>query len=277
MASTHHYAILRVVPDPTRGERVNVGIVVFLEDRMDIRISPSLHKVRVLDPRVDIDNLYNLPATLNEAVAPDSSVEERHRFLRSIGLVELTELGWFRVDQHDDYEKQIERIINNVVKTPSRPRTNIPRATRLETSVKNMFKARGLLGKSLSDIENHQVVYKYPVDLDENLYADFALRNGHWHITETLDLRGDAKKKKTDKLKLTALKAITLDRAMKKLEGTPVPLVVYAADADAEDAISPHINLISDYTERAYNFLDPKDLSDYFDRMIRVAGLENEI
>ncbi len=35
------YAILMVVPDSRRGERVNVGLVVFLPDRVDVRCSAS--------------------------------------------------------------------------------------------------------------------------------------------------------------------------------------------------------------------------------------------
>jgi hypothetical protein len=39
MAHTFEYAILTAVPDQWRGERVNIGVVVFLDDRLDIRFS----------------------------------------------------------------------------------------------------------------------------------------------------------------------------------------------------------------------------------------------
>ena len=38
MAVTYKYSILQAVPDPRRGERVNVGVVVFLADRLDVRL-----------------------------------------------------------------------------------------------------------------------------------------------------------------------------------------------------------------------------------------------
>ena len=113
----HHYAILRIVPNPARGERVNVGIVVFLEDRMDIHISSSLHKVRAIDPRIDIDRIFELPEVLNNVVSPDATVEQRHRLLRSFGITELTELGWFQIERPEDYGYQVEKIMNDLVNT----------------------------------------------------------------------------------------------------------------------------------------------------------------
>ena len=34
MAHIFKYAVLMAIPDPARGERVNVGLVIFREDRM---------------------------------------------------------------------------------------------------------------------------------------------------------------------------------------------------------------------------------------------------
>src|SRR3546814_4918881 len=47
MAHIYKYTILQAVPDPRRGECVNVGVAVFLPDRVDVRFS-DLAKVKAI-------------------------------------------------------------------------------------------------------------------------------------------------------------------------------------------------------------------------------------
>ena len=39
MGRSYDFAIIRFAPDEVRGERLNIGAVVFLEDRLDIRLT----------------------------------------------------------------------------------------------------------------------------------------------------------------------------------------------------------------------------------------------
>jgi hypothetical protein len=39
MARSFEFAVLRLAPDPARGEAINLGIVVFIEGDLDIRIA----------------------------------------------------------------------------------------------------------------------------------------------------------------------------------------------------------------------------------------------
>lgn len=41
MEHIYNYAILQVTPDLRRGERVNIGIVVFHDNNLDIRVSDT--------------------------------------------------------------------------------------------------------------------------------------------------------------------------------------------------------------------------------------------
>ena len=41
MENIYNYAILQVIPDARRGERVNIGIVIFKMDGLDIRVSET--------------------------------------------------------------------------------------------------------------------------------------------------------------------------------------------------------------------------------------------
>ncbi|TMK03458.1 MAG: DUF3037 domain-containing protein [Alphaproteobacteria bacterium] len=44
MAHIYKYTILTAIPDPRRGERVNVGIIVFKDDGLDVRFRQASGK-----------------------------------------------------------------------------------------------------------------------------------------------------------------------------------------------------------------------------------------
>jgi hypothetical protein len=48
MARSYKYAVLTAVPNPRRGERVNVGIIVFRPDGFDVRFKQAEYKLRAL-------------------------------------------------------------------------------------------------------------------------------------------------------------------------------------------------------------------------------------
>jgi Protein of unknown function (DUF3037) len=56
-AETFQYALLRAVPSLDRGESVNVGVVVYSPRHrfLGVRTSLDADRLRLLDPRVDVD------------------------------------------------------------------------------------------------------------------------------------------------------------------------------------------------------------------------------
>jgi hypothetical protein len=266
------YAVIRVVPDLRRGESVNIGVVAFLPGRLDIRILPSLHKVAAIDPALDLEDVRGWIARFDDLVAVLPTTAERHAVLRQLGNVQLSDLGCFRLARADDYDREIAGILDDLVVPPVKPRRNEP-ATRLEAAIRNQFAAQRMLGRSLEDISDHKIVPRFPVAAGGKLSVDFALRNGGWHVTETIDFSGAPETLHGAKFQQAAVKSITLDAATRKLEGDVIPLVVYQALSDEIlELVQPSIDLLSDYAERLYNYADPDQRSAYFDRMGRIAG-----
>lgn len=270
MAATFNYSVIRVSPSATRGEIVNIGIVVFLKDHLDVRIWPQLQKVRYIDPRVDLNHLFELPETINKLVDGIDSDEERRLFLSGVGGIFLSDFGVFDISRSNDYEAKVEAILNRLVKPAVKPRKREKAPTRLEKSIRDQFSNQGLMGTKPDDIRQHKIIHHYPVSVEDNLYADFALKNTQWHITETLDLRASVETIKADKFKQAAVKAITLDRATKKLKNC-IPMVVYAAHEESLDIVQHHINLLSDYSDRIYNYLDSSDMEAYITHITHAA------
>jgi len=272
MGNIFNYSILRVVPDSGRGETINIGVVVFLDDRLDARILPSLNKLRAIDPNVNLEAVYALPEELDR-LAGRGTAELRNQMLQQLPFVSTSGLGWFEIADQQAYEATIENIMRRLVMPPARAARRERAPSHLDRDLKKQFAKKNILGDKLDDVNHHRIVHHYPISVDDNLYADFVLRNGAWHVTETLDLRAKPETVRGDKFKQAAVKAITLDRASKVLGNGFTPLVVYAADQATLDIAQSHINLLSDYAERLYNFLDPSDLNAYLSRIYDTVGL----
>ena len=71
------YAVLRAIPDPRRGEVVNIGLAIFHEQTVDVRMAPTLSKVLALDPGIDIYQYQNLPDAIAQWTSRFDSVEEQ--------------------------------------------------------------------------------------------------------------------------------------------------------------------------------------------------------
>ncbi len=274
MALTFNYAILRLVPDVRRGECVNVGIIIFQPQHLDVRILPSLNKAKALGGNIDLEQLYNLPESLNRLVQPLGFTSEAYGILKQFsGMVNLSELGWFAVEQPDQYEQHVEQIIDRLVKPPVR-RIISGKQTRLQSEVKSMLKNQGILGNKEEDIHQHLVVPKFPIAKEENLYADFALKNSVFHITETIDFRGGIM---LEKFREAALKAITLDKALRTFGNDTKRFVVYSATAKTESLILAHLNLVSDYSDYVLNIQSADDRTFYIDKIMEAASINQQL
>lgn len=265
------YSILRAVPNRRRGEIVNIGIAVFLNGRTDIRVLPSLNKLKAIDPNINVEPIYQLGNNLGQLLPHDTPPESRREILNGFGDIWASEIAWFSC-LAKEYDSQVDAILRALVVPPARERKPGNAPTRLETTMRHNFSLHKVLGTSQDDIASHRVIPHYLIASEENLYADFMLKNGAWHVTETIDFRGTQKTVHNDKFKVSALKAITLYKATKVFKKC-VPLVVYYADQEKLDEVQPHINLLSDHAERLYNYADPKDMASYMDYILKAAGM----
>lgn len=270
MADTFSYSLIRAMPDPRRGEWVNIGVCVYLQGRLDIRVLRNLSKLRVLAPSVDATILDRLDETWNRWAQGIASAEERQRTLATFPLAQASPLGAF-ISSPATYDAAVESLMRDLVAPPPVPReTDQP--TRLETTLRNQFRRACILGTEAGDIDRHRVVPRYPIDASANLYADFALRNGKLRITETIDFRVERSRLRTDKHSRAALKCVTLAKAAERYPDDCVPSVVYIANEDTIDAIQPSLTLLGNYAERIYDAGNHADLETYFTMMQQAAG-----
>ena len=94
MAQYYKFAIIRFAPDDTRDERLNIGIVIFTDTGVDIRMPLSLKKIRALSPAIDTVILRELMENIKEI---DSSfgitgieISQRIKRLSRVGPLTLS-------------------------------------------------------------------------------------------------------------------------------------------------------------------------------------------
>ncbi|HET8565693.1 MAG TPA: DUF3037 domain-containing protein [Solirubrobacterales bacterium] len=70
--SEAHYSVIRYIPDPARGERLNIGILLWEEEAADFRLSldeEAIKRVIRENPRLEQDSLLYVEPMLREQLA----------------------------------------------------------------------------------------------------------------------------------------------------------------------------------------------------------------
>lgn len=272
MATTYNYAILRVVPDVRRGECVNIGAVIFVGGAPDVRIAQALNKVHVLNGLIDLSRLKDLPQTIEKMVNGSKSDEEQHAALRHLGVVTVSGMGAMVVQQNADYERSVAQLMKRLVEPIKGERR--PNATRLHTELKQMFRIRKILGADFNDIALHRVVPNYPIAEEEDLYADFVLKNSVYHVTETADFRASSLTT-LRRHQVAALAALKLDRAGNVFKKGTKRLAVFAAGSSGE--VKHQVKLLEDYADKVYSVDSRRDMAAYFEHIMAAASHTHSI
>ena len=265
--SKYFYSIIRLIPNPVRSESVNVGIAIQTPEGPDVRMINSMAKINAITNNYKADNLTKLKNQIEDFLLNGVDLNQLSVFYQ--GAISLSNIGSFTLSTHDDYESKILEI-NKLFITPEKATRVISVSQRrIITQLKSQFNKYGILGRDLSDISNHKVVTKYPLSEDEGLYAELLLKNGAYHLTETLDFRSDNLKQK---LGDAAIKAVTMDKAKVIWDKKVNTFLVYAAEPKHEKIHSTQLSLIDNYADKMFNILSNKDMSEYFEHMLIAAN-----
>lgn len=252
MAHIFKYAILMAIPDRLRGERVNVGILVFLKERVDIWF-PELSKIRALmggdwdayaadARRRMVDNL--------------GGAEQAEGIVRSMPkldpVFQASDVSWFSIPSLEEYEVRVKEILSSLVIRPKEPPSVKP--TRINAEMSKQLRMIKVLASRNHTIDNHKVVRNFYISREEELIADFALKNGSMHIFATLDLR-----RASVRIDEAALKAITLNQAKKRYKNKKTNLIGVYATSETGHQFKPHIELLKEYSTNTYNWSNADD------------------
>lgn len=185
------YSLLVIFPVPERMDRIVVGVVVHSSLGWDISLSSDHTKVLALDPNFSIPTLGRIGNTLREIAVSSKKLDDFRSLINLMGgSVQVDSFeGRFAFEDEASYNDQLNRIMAESVVAPSKLIDSGAKRDRsqLKANLKRQFTRLGVFGENSDDINSHKVIARYPIQADQGLFADFALKNSVMHVTETID------------------------------------------------------------------------------------------
>lgn len=261
MATWYRYAVLRAMPDKLRGEVVNVGLVVVTpEGKVDIEIPDQMNKVAALDSELKHPVIADMASEIGFLTDIESNSVNKEPLIEMActGILRCSTFSDFRIDSPDQYRKRVNDLLKLLV-LPVRHKRKAT-APRITTKIKRLFEKRDILGAA-GDIDKHLVVPQFPIDTERGFKADFALKNGVMHITQTIDMNTTDQSQKHAQ---AALHGLTLDRALDVFGQETRRYVVYSA-TKKNQVVNQTLNLLGDHTDEMFNLESSAETREYLE------------
>ena len=244
MGDFYKYGVVRLCPDDSRDERINIGVAVFSNTGLDVRVAQRLEKVRAISAAVDPQVLRALAENLRDldermGLSAGLKIDARAQAISRLGPLSLSPLGTFSAENPDVYEARIASLMRTLIEPEVAPPRTREKRSRLLTQVKQQFKRDRVLARKDEDLSSHRIVSGYL--LEQGLVADLVLQNGAMHVIETVDASGDE-----DSLRRAigeiGVAALVLERARMKFGGTNTKArLVYHTSASLEAVARPSL------------------------------------
>lgn len=260
MSTWYDYTVLRLVPDASRGERLNIGIAVFRPNNMvDLWLTPHLNKVRALGGAIDLDALRRLPEnTLPVLNQLGDRALQQHFLENFLGIIQADpQLGKFVAANEKEYDARVKLVLDSLV-TPMAIPAGVRSRSKLHRQLKDWFEGAKLLGTQPEDVYRNKIVTRYPISTADQLYAEFALKNGVFHVIETVDFRGIGHNLNSNKFREATMKAVVLDQASDALGADTRKYVVVAA-TDYRP-VGGALNILGKYSHDVLHFESDEDM-----------------
>lgn len=247
------YVLMRAMPDAIRGEQVNVGIVVLFDDVARVYVGAEQWRLRALHPNLGDIDLRAWASDLEKELSLIPSNDGKLFLLSAIGggIIAAESSSYIVGDSDEELSILIDGLLKRLVAAPARvfrasEKTSAVPRSKLNSQLRAWFRSSKIFSPTMSGLSKGKVVPSFPIVPDEDLYADFALKNGSIHVIETLDLR------KVDRLTKAlrgeaGWKSVLLDQARKTLPADTKRIAVVTADDYA--VVRPLIGMVERYAD----------------------------
>lgn len=258
--------IISYQPYAMRSENCAIGAVVFKDNgSAKVHLGAQLKKVVALDPAINLVKLRSDLAALSETL---NNKDTWDVYKRGFGPFRFSEkAGYFMFSSEEEYEFAIESLLHLSVE-PRKQHSLIRRKpqSRLFVDLKNAFKGYGWLGKNIEEIEKRKIVTHYPISIEDQLYAEFAIKDKKFHLIETVDFRtGKLSSKKIE----AQGKALVFDIA-KDVEPLSEGTIIVAANDFQE--IKSSMKILKRYATNVAAFDSPTDMNYLFKIWAKAMG-----
>ncbi len=275
MAHSYKFSVISFEPDQVRRERLNVGIIVFREDDIDVHITPRLEKLRAIshgvearDLQVVADSLCNIDRSLKKGGILDPVQRANH--LERVGPFRCGSLGTFNTDPNHSYSDTVAALLQKFVESEQGFRkARAPKRTKVGQQLKRRLQNASILAKPSEGLDSHRLVSNFEVA--EGLVADLVLKNGAFHVIETVDASGDSgvlRRAISD----VALSALVLERARMSFGAESTrSRMVYSASASLESHLKPSLDAAEHQGAELVNWSSKADQIRLLDQLLELA------
>jgi hypothetical protein len=271
--NTAEYSLLLINPAIERLDTVVVGAIFKTEAGWDVRVASTSAKMQAINPSFPSSKLIQTAALAKEMVSGRPSFEAvRSGFEGTrLGLIVDQFVGAFTFDSPEEYQRQVSLVLSESVNPPSLSQSNAAPVSRRRNLVRRNlrahFKAKGLWSRKEEDIQKHKVVEQFSIDQDSGIVAEFALRNGVMHITETIDFEMQSL---AGKRLLAQAKTLVLSEST-RVFGQDTMRYVVAAGSSREDA-RQSMHLLADHATEIFALESSADMDRYVALIAAAAG-----
>lgn len=269
--SIAEYSLLLLNPSIERLDTVVVG-AIFRTAVWDVRVTTSVSKIKAVNPAYPESKLLQTVALVKELAVNKNTLQDLRIGFEGgrWGISVDGFVGSFTYASEAEYHLQVAAVLAESVNPPSLAQSHpVPVSRRRNVVRRNLrahFKARGLWSRQDSDIYQHKIVEQYPISPESGLIAEFALRNGVMHITETVDFEVQSL---VGKRLLAQAKTLVLSESA-RVFGASTRRYVVVAGSTREDA-RQSMNLLRDHAE-VFALESTSDMTTYVDAISSAAG-----
>lgn len=247
------FTLLRIRPDNIRGETMNVGLVTFPPEGARIYFDAPIARLKAFHPDFEHIRGEQWALEIEEELSKLDGITSQLEWLQnSLGAIKAdSKLGSISGDTQEAITDSVELLLERFVHVPEREVPAIhkqPASNRtvLKTQLKSWFRRSNLFSSKVSDLSQKRIVPNYPVDANDDLYADFAMKNGSIHVLEVLDFRGVERINRGIRGE-ASLTAILLDQVKKRFTGESKRIAITAADDYKK--FSSLMNIVGGYAD----------------------------
>ncbi|MBS1050515.1 DUF3037 domain-containing protein [Gluconobacter japonicus] len=273
MEALYKFSLIRLSPDYMRGETLNIGVLVWHDKGVNVHYPRNLDKVKSLSQAISPESVLNILKGISNSFENMSeyglNIDSWKRVFFANGPISLSREGEFLAETENLYYDRVQSILLDYVIPEPLPKILREKKTKLLTHMKHCFRAARVLAKKSEDLSSHRLVSS--VMIDDGLNADLMLKNGKYHVIETVDAKNatDVTRKIISDIGISSL---VLERARMNFgENKTSSILVYSASSLVERHISPSLLAVEHRDTQLVNWESDADRSKFIKQISSIA------
>jgi hypothetical protein len=269
MAALFNFWLIKMPSHAMRGEVLNVGLLLEQDGHFLVRAGKRLEKIRSISAAIDAGQIQDELNALAIALSDCKAADVEHR-VASFSFLKCHFQGSFDPGSVGLSEHYIADLLDRYVDPEPAPLKPVKkRHTRLRQEMVRAFRLERVLAKPSEGLESHRIIYRHR--LAEGVEADFVLKNGAFHVVESVDASSDEVTLQRSLYEI-AMSTLTFEHAKIGFGNNSVrSRLVYQASASLEKALTPSLYAAEHQGAEVINWKSGEARSRFIENLAKIA------